>query len=794
MTARRIALSVSGLPKMLQGILHETLERLPEVVIVEVGPADALVSDDADAVMPMLVDGQVERVLVIDQDGSGASLHNLREPVRRIEALSRAALLEALGLTEPDPPGWFARLLGRGGPPGRTASPDPASLQSVSANGAEVGNGPLRDELCRLAARLLVSRGSAPVSAGPAADLHALIKELARRAPSRPLRPQGLARTARLFALTEIETDLLFLAALVEVDPLAARLVALLNDHFGRSRPTLGLAANFGGVPASLAFRTGAEGPFLRYDLARFDGDEPLINRPISVPNDLWPMLLDLRRSPPFEILDLRGVGISALLLPEMAAETAGQLATGLDGRPGRETLVAVAGPADSGRGALARAFASCARPSALLAYGRSLGDATAVARLCREAVLADCAVVIAEVEAMAPTLWTELSRRLDAPLFVTTVPGDLPRLARDAARPLIEFAAPARDVSQRMRLWRAQVPPDWSYDEISQLAERFDLGSRGIATALGLAKRRADIDGNDPFQPAQARRACETLRETRFAGTAEPLDCPFAPEDIVLRPETRAELGLAVAWARHGARLFGDGGAAARLRAGGGLACLFSGAPGTGKTMAAQIVARQVDYALYRIDLSQVVDKFIGESEKRLAGLFDEAERSRVALFFDEADALFGKRTEVKDSHDRYANITVNYLLQRLETFNGLAILATNLAGNLDEAFLRRVRIRAEFAKPDAADRRRIWERLLPEDRAADIDLGLLSGAFDLVGGEIRNAVYTAHLLAAQEGAGVTMRHCAAGLWRELGKVGRISDLAALGPWRHAALARLSG
>jgi SpoVK/Ycf46/Vps4 family AAA+-type ATPase len=184
-------------------------------------------------------------------------------------------------------------------------------------------------------------------------------------------------------------------------------------------------------------------------------------------------------------------------------------------------------------------------------------------------------------------------------------------------------------------------------------------------------------------------------------------------------------------------------------------------------------------------------VDKFIGESEKKLTALFNEAQRSRVALFFDEADALFGKRTEVRDSHDRYANITVDHLLQRLDSFGGLAILATNAPGNLDDAFLRRLRIRAEFPAPEAADRRRIWEKLLPpeESRSKDIDIPRLADAFELVGGEIRNAIYTAHLLAADErGATLAMRHCVAGLWRELRKTGRLSDVSELGPWRSVA------
>jgi hypothetical protein len=372
-----------------------------------------------------------------------------------------------------------------------------------------------------------------------------------------------------------------------------------------------------------------------------------------------------------------------------------------------------------------------------------------------------------------------------DEAVFLVCAPDTLGPILRKLRRPVIEIAAPRRDLAQRARLWTALGPPGLTPAEIDDIAARFDFGRDQIRPAIDLATQRS----TGVPDLAALKSACETLRDTRFAGTAERLVCPFEPDDIILSPQTQAELDLAMAWARDGARLFSPDGPGAALRAGGGLSCLFSGPPGVGKTMAAQIIARQVDYALYRIDLSQVMDKFIGESEKRLAGLFDEAERSRVALFFDEADALFGKRTQVRDSHDRYANITVDYLLQRIEAFDGFAILATNLAGNIDEAFLRRVRIRAEFAPPGPQDRRRIWSRLLPpeDQRAPDVDVALLADPFDLVGGEIRNAIYSAHLLASQQQEPLGMVHCVRGLWREVRKIGRVTDLAHLGPWRHA-------
>jgi SpoVK/Ycf46/Vps4 family AAA+-type ATPase len=187
------------------------------------------------------------------------------------------------------------------------------------------------------------------------------------------------------------------------------------------------------------------------------------------------------------------------------------------------------------------------------------------------------------------------------------------------------------------------------------------------------------------------------------------------------------------------------------------------------------------IGYAVYRVDVSQMLDKYIGEGEKKISALFKEARRSRVALFFDEADTIFGKRTEIKDSHDKYANSSVGHLLVELESYDGLSILATNLASNIDAAFMRRIRVRADFPAPDAADRKKIWERLLPpaDERDADVDIGQLSGPFELVGGEIRNAIYTAHLLAAQEGAErLAMRHLTRALARELNKSGRLSGV----------------
>jgi SpoVK/Ycf46/Vps4 family AAA+-type ATPase len=205
------------------------------------------------------------------------------------------------------------------------------------------------------------------------------------------------------------------------------------------------------------------------------------------------------------------------------------------------------------------------------------------------------------------------------------------------------------------------------------------------------------------------------------------------------------------------------------------GLTVLFAGPPGTGKTMAAETLAAGLELLMYRIDLSQVVNKYIGETEKNLKRIFDAAERSDCILFFDEADALFGKRTEVKDAHDRYANIEVAYLLQRMEAYEGLAILTTNLRQNLDAAFLRRLRFIIDFPRPDAEARERIWRRCLPPQSHALDDAAFrhLGRRIDLTGGHIRQITLRAAFIAAAADTRIGLPHIARATNAEFAKLG---------------------
>jgi len=256
----------------------------------------------------------------------------------------------------------------------------------------------------------------------------------------------------------------------------------------------------------------------------------------------------------------------------------------------------------------------------------------------------------------------------------------------------------------------------------------------------------------------------------------AQPLPSRPGWDDIVLPPDELRRLKEIASAVRNRDRVMEEWGFGPKVSAGPGVNAIFFGPSGTGKTMAASILAGELGIAIYRVDLSRVVSKYIGETERNLDALFDEARRSFALLFFDEAEALFGKRSEVKDAHDRYANIEVAYLLQRMEQFEGIAILATNLRTHMDTAFLRRLQFAVEFPLPTTADRLRIWRQVWPASAMLgdDLDLEFMAARLELAGGHIRNVALTAAYLASEELSPISMKHLVAATRRELQKLGR--------------------
>jgi SpoVK/Ycf46/Vps4 family AAA+-type ATPase len=335
--------------------------------------------------------------------------------------------------------------------------------------------------------------------------------------------------------------------------------------------------------------------------------------------------------------------------------------------------------------------------------------------------------------------------------------------------------AFPLPSYAQRMQLWESLLNGCANTTaglDIGALASKFKFSAGQMKDAIFTAKNLDDTKLNmDALY-----HGCKAQSNKKLNALSRKLDPHYIWEDIVLPKDTKEQLREVCGYIKHKGKVYNDWGFDRKLSLGKGLNALFSGPSGTGKTMAAEIIAKEAGLDLYKIDLSCVVSKYIGETEKNLRKVFTEAETSNAILFFDEADALFGKRSEVKDSHDRYANIEINYLLQKMEEHEGIAILASNFGKNIDEAFIRRMHFTIEFPLPDEKSREKIWRNIFPEETplGKDLDLAFLS-KFKITGGNIKNIALSSAFLAAEDSARVKMEHAIKSTKREFQKMGKL-------------------
>ncbi len=355
-------------------------------------------------------------------------------------------------------------------------------------------------------------------------------------------------------------------------------------------------------------------------------------------------------------------------------------------------------------------------------------------------------------------------------PLFSNTWP----------TKPVFRWNLLMPDSPKRLKIWQSLLPggSDISNEELRYLADQFVLTSTQIHQAWALARDTA-LQLARPLQLGdlyEAARQCSSRQLDQLAVKVEPR---FGWDDIILPEDEIAALHEIVSMVRDRTLVLETWGLGRKLVSSKGVSSLFAGEPGTGKTLAAQVIAKELGMDLYKIDLSTVVSKYIGETEKNLELIFTQARNSNAILFFDEADAIFGKRSEVKDAHDRYANIEVGYLLQRMESYDGIVILATNLHANMDEAFTRRLQFVVDFPFPDASQREAIWKVLFPAEApcAEQIDFHNFAEHFHLAGGNIRNVIVYAAFLAASEHKPISHRYLIHGIRRELRKMGRLID-----------------
>jgi winged helix domain-containing protein/ATPase family protein associated with various cellular activities (AAA) len=610
--------------------------------------------------------------------------------------------------------------------------------------------------------------------------------------------PAALDLLAEMLGLSPFEREVLLLALAPEVDPGFELLYAYAQDDAARKQATAHLAlALCGSMEGAGREAFQPQAPLRRLCLIAVETGTPgaAAARPFRLDERMADYLLGVNRIDERAAGLLRPVPAAPLAPPhrELVERLAHRLRT--ESARERRPIVNLTGPLGAGKKAVAQALcdvlgASLWRldPARLPAAGPDRDEALHL--LERESVLLRMGLYVeagetepADRTAAAAAL-AEVVDRLGALLVV----GSAERYA--TTRESVVARLPALDATARHALWQEALGGGASAvnGHLAAIVQQFDLGPEGIARAVTDAYDRAGLrtmEGPPETSEITAADLWQACRE-QAAGHLDALARRLVPchtwEDIVLPDDIvrqLREIAGQVAWR---SRVYEQWGFGAKLSRGRGISALFSGPSGTGKTMAAEVLAAHLDLDLYRIDLSSVVSKYIGETEKNLRRVFDEAERSGAILFFDEADALFGKRSEVKDSHDRYANIEISYLLQRMEEYRGLAILATNLRSHLDQAFLRRLRFLVNFPFPDAAQRQRIWQRVFPPQAAVEgLDWAAL-GRLEIPGGNIKNIALNASFLAAGEDSPVRMDHVLKAARREYVKIEKLVSTAEFG------------
>ena len=608
--------------------------------------------------------------------------------------------------------------------------------------------------------------------------------------------PPALRAVATLAGLGPLEEEVLLLAAAPALDGAFARAYAQLNDDPQRAYLTLhvatGLLERDGPqrllVPDLLSVRA----PLRALELVQVAADErePVLTRAVSVDERMCDYLRGLDR------IDQRVASVVSPIEPgaygEMA-ETAAIVRMITQERVGWPTVNLVGDTDDGARETVSRACAAvelraCDLEVTTLSTRSAAEQSHLIRLLAREALLASLAFVVdaTNLDAGATRVVDQLIEQLSAPLFLLSRHRWTGRGHAHRDLQVIEIARPT-PAEQRGMWERALAERRHRVNgQIAGIVQQFDMGPAAILAATAQAARGAsdEIDAGDLW------RACRERSRIRLDELGQRIRSAYRWDDIVVRDEVRSQLRELAHQVALRARVYEEWGFGTRLSRGRGITACFVGPSGCGKSMAAEIVAAELDLDLYRIDLAGIVSKYIGETEKNLRQVFDAAQRCGAILFFDEADALFGARTEVRDSHDRYANIEVNYLLQRMEEYSGLAILATNRRGALDSAFLRRLRFVIEFSVPSAEERRRIWEQAFPaQTELADVDYGFLS-RLELTGGNIHSIALNGAFLAAAEGAPVGMRHLMRAAGREYQKLSRPISASEFGPYQAAVRA----
>jgi hypothetical protein len=610
------------------------------------------------------------------------------------------------------------------------------------------------------------------VAASDAEELRAHVEAEADTAEADGQRLR-LRELARNFELSELDVEILLIALAPDVDPRYEKLFGYLHDDVTRRRASVGLALELAGahpLAAEARGRFRPDAPLVTHQLvAVLDEERPFLTRALRVADRVAAHLLGDDR------LDPAVIPLLAPSAPCLAGDP-GALAEAFSSGTTLAYLQERRGA--SGRALAAAAFEELGMPALLLDLSllgaRDVAAAGRAAR--REARLLGGGLVASPIEELAlrgreavqafcDERWAVVfaGERSWDPDWSETTP-----LVVDAPAPSPELAS---------ELWGALLGEAPQPDlDVAEATSTFKLTPEQIARAVSSSLSQAAYAGT-AVGAEELREGARSQNASGLERLAHRIKPGVSWDDLVLPRQPLQFLHELSIRTRLRPHVLDDWGMRESGRRGEGISALFAGPPGTGKTMAAEVIANDLGFDLYTIDLATVVDKYIGETEKNLDRIFGEAERVNGVLFFDEADALFGKRSEVKDAHDRYANVETAFLLQRMEAFDGVAILATNLRSNLDEAFARRLTAVIDFPMPNVEQRRQLWERTLragvPRDDSVDFEF--LAETFDLSGGHIRNVVLAAAFMAAAADRPVSMADLIRGTQREFLKLGRL-------------------
>jgi SpoVK/Ycf46/Vps4 family AAA+-type ATPase len=611
------------------------------------------------------------------------------------------------------------------------------------------------------------------------------------------------AYVRHMLKLNSFEQFCVALALISQIDKRYERIFGYIQEDITKKLPTAEIAIKVY-YPAVQSIQltevlAAMEQKLFRYVLPEFQQTANTFDRILFVDHRLRNFIMDVPIDDKFDNNSMEmfypGDSVEPIIVQ---AEWQNKLKQILEGREQCPLICFLHGDAGSGKKLQLKTVANQLKRAVVFVKAKSLFhkegvlEQRQISKVIREVILHGSILCMLELESI-PSYGTEqlrhrmqeffnsISGLIENVFLLSNVSPADAGLANLDSKPYqwIDLEIPLPNRKQRKQIWEHMTKGLALSAEIEmyELANKFELTSGQINNAIREASEQLEWQGMSTIDAGTLYKACFGQITHRLDTLATVVLTKYTLNDLILPADQKQVLINACNHVKYRHIVLDEWGFDDKLAYGKGLSMMFGGPPGTGKTMAAQVIAHELGLEMYKIDLSQLISKYIGETEKNLKEVFQEARKSNAILFFDECDAIFGKRTEVKDSHDRYANMETAYLLQKIEEYSGVSVLATNYVSNIDSAFLRRIQYVINFPFPDEQSREQIWMTVFPDKTpiANDVDFGFLAKQFELAGGNIKNIAVNASFLAAAENSGVTMSHLIKSTKDEVTKQGKV-------------------